>query len=146
MRVLVTGGTGFIGANVVRCLLAHGQEVRALVRGASDLSNLAGLPVELCPGDLRDADAVRRAVKGCARVFHVAADYRFWVPRPEEMWRSNVDGTVHVMDACLAEGVERVVYTSTVGTIGLAALPAPCDETTPLAPGQITSHYKRTKL
>lgn len=143
---LVTGGTGFIGANVVRCLLAHGQEVRALVRPGSDRGNLAGLPVECCEGDLRDPAAVRRAVKGCARVFHVAADYRFWVPDPQEMWRSNVQGTIHVMDACLAEGVERVVYTSTVGTIGLAALPRPCDEGTPLAPGQLTSVYKRTKL
>lgn len=143
---LVTGGTGFIGANVVRALLSHGQEVRALVRAGSSRDNLAGLRVELVEGDLRDAAAVRRAVRGCARVFHVAADYRFWVPDPEEMWRSNVEGTIHVMDACLAEGVERVVHTSTVGTIGLAALPAPCDEATPLAPGQITSLYKRTKL
>lgn len=145
-RALVTGGTGFVGSHVVRCLLAHGQEVRVLVRRSSDRSNLAGLPVELFEGDLRDAAAVRRAVRGCARVFHVAADYRFWVPDPDEMWRSNVEGTVHVMDACLAEGVERVVHTSTVGTIGLAGLPAPCDETTPLLPGQLGSLYKRTKL
>jgi dihydroflavonol-4-reductase len=143
---LVTGATGFVGANLVRCLLAHGQEVRALVRAGSDPSALAGLPVELVEGDLRDAGAVRRAVKGCARVFHVGADYRFWVPDPEEMWRTNVQGTVHVMEACLAEGVERVVHTSTVGTIGLAALPDPCDETTPLLPTQLGSHYKRTKL
>ncbi len=91
-RALVTGGTGFVGSHVARCLLAHGQEVRALVRPGSDRTNLAGLPVELCEGDLRDAASVRRAVKGCARVFHVAADYRFWVPDPEEMWRSNVGG------------------------------------------------------
>jgi dihydroflavonol-4-reductase len=89
---------------------------------------------------------VKRAVRGCRRVFHVGADYRFWARDPREIYRSNVEGTVHVMEACLAAGVERVVYTSTVGTIGLAAHPAPCDETTPMLGGQLTSHYKRSKL
>jgi dihydroflavonol-4-reductase len=145
-RTLVTGGTGFIGANVVRSLLERGEDVRALVRPGSSLANLDGLPIEKASGDLRDADSVRRAVAGCARVYHVAADYRLWARDPRELYRSNVAGTVHVMEACLAEGVERVVYTSTVGTIGLSALPAACDETTPLAPGQLTSHYKRSKL
>src|SRR5919206_2431508 len=145
-KVLVTGATGFIGANVARLLVARGEDVRVLVRETSDRGNVAGLPVEVALGDLRDADSVRRAVRGCARVFHVAADYRFWARDPQELYRSNVDGTVNVLEACLAEGVERVVHTSTVGTIGLAALPAPCDETTPLAPGQLTSHYKRSKL
>ncbi|MFL5300977.1 MAG: hopanoid-associated sugar epimerase [Anaeromyxobacteraceae bacterium] len=145
-KVLVTGATGFIGANVARLLVERGEDVRALVRASSDRGNLAGLPLEVAAGDLRDADAVRRAVKGCARVFHVAADYRFWAKDPRELYASNVLGTRHVMEACLAEGVERVVYTSTVGTIGLAALPAPCDEATPLLEGQLTSHYKRSKL
>jgi dihydroflavonol-4-reductase len=145
-KVLVTGATGFIGANVARLLVERGEDVRALVRASSDRGNLAGLPLEVAAGDLRDADAVRRAVKGCARVFHVAADYRFWAKDPRELYASNVEGTRHVMEACLAEGVERVVYTSTVGTIGLGALPAPCDETTPLLDGQLTSHYKRSKL
>ncbi|MFL5271637.1 MAG: hopanoid-associated sugar epimerase [Anaeromyxobacteraceae bacterium] len=145
-KVLVTGATGFIGANVARLLVERGEDVRALVRASSDRGNLAGLPLEVAAGDLRDSDAVRRAVKGCARVFHVAADYRFWAKDPRELYASNVLGTRHVMEACLAEGVERVVYTSTVGTIGLAALPAPCDEATPLLEGQLTSHYKRSKL
>jgi dihydroflavonol-4-reductase len=145
-RTLVTGGTGFIGSNVVRRLLARGQDVRVLVRAGSDLANLEGLPVEKVPGDLRDAGSVRRAVAGCARVYHVAADYRLWARHPGELYASNVAGTAHVMEACLAEGVERVVYTSTVGTIGLSGLPAACDENTPLAPGQLTSHYKRSKL
>ncbi|BDG02218.1 hopanoid-associated sugar epimerase [Anaeromyxobacter oryzae] len=145
-RVLVTGASGFIGANVARVLLEHGDEVRALVRAASDRSNVADLPVEVVEGDLRDADAVRRAVRGCVRVFHVAADYRFWARDPQELYESNVRGTVNVLDACLAHGVERVVHTSTVGTIGLSGLPRPCDEATPLAPGQLTSHYKRSKL
>jgi len=142
---LVTGATGFVGANVARALLAHGERVRALVRPTSDATNLAGLDVELATGDLRDEASVRRAVRGCRRVFHVAADYRFWARDPRELYESNVRGTVNVMEACLAEGVERVVHTSTVGTIGLSALPSPCDEQTPLAPGQLTSHYKRSK-
>lgn len=145
-KVLVTGATGFVGANVARVLVQHGEEVRALVRETSDRRNLEGVPVEWAPGDLRDPDAVRRAVAGCSRVYHVAADYRLWARDPRELYDSNVRGTVNVMDACLAEGVERVVYTSTVGTVGLSALPAPCDEETPVAPGQFTSHYKRSKL
>jgi dihydroflavonol-4-reductase len=145
-RTLVTGGTGFIGANVVRALVSRGEDVRALVRPGSSLGNLEGLRIETVPGDLRDRESVRRAVAGCARVFHVAADYRLWARDPGELYRTNVEGTVHVMEACLAESVERVVYTSTVGTIGLSGLPAPCDEVTPLAPGQVTSHYKRSKL
>lgn len=145
-KVLVTGATGFIGSNVARLLSERGEPVRALVRSTSDRRNLAGLDVELVVGDLRDPEAVERAVRGCRRVFHVGADYRFWARDPAEIYRSNVEGTIHVMEACLAAGVERVVYTSTVGTIGLAALPAPCDETTPLLEGQLTSHYKRSKL
>ncbi|HET7755025.1 MAG TPA: hopanoid-associated sugar epimerase [Anaeromyxobacteraceae bacterium] len=145
-RALVTGGTGFVGANVVRVLLTHGVEVRALVRSGSDRTNLDGLGIEIVEGDLRDADAVRRAVRDCDRVFHVAADYRLWARDPRELYETNVKGTANVMDACRAEGVERVVHTSTVGTIGLASLPDACDESTPIAPGQITSHYKRSKL
>ncbi len=145
-KVLVTGATGFIGANVTRLLVERGEDVRVLVRATSDRSNVMGLPVEVVVGDLRDAAAVRSAVRGCRRVFHLAADYRFWARDPREIYRSNVEGTINVVDACLAEGVERVVYTSTVGTIGLAALPAPCDEATPLLDGQLTSHYKRSKL
>ncbi len=144
--VLVTGATGFVGANVARVLLAHGERVRALVRPTSDPTNLAGLDVELATGDLRNEESVRRAVRGCRRVFHVAADYRFWARDPQELYESNVRGTISVMEACLAEGVERVVYTSTVGTIGLSSLPTPCDERTPHAPGQLTSHYKRSKM
>jgi dihydroflavonol-4-reductase len=145
-RILVTGATGFVGANVARLLLERGADVRVLVRACSDRRNVDGLDVEVVEGDLRDAEAVRRAVRGCRRVFHVAADYRFWARDPRELYESNVGGTVNVMEACLAEGVERVVHTSTVGTVGLAALPSPCDEQTPLTPGQLTSHYKRSKL
>jgi dihydroflavonol-4-reductase len=145
-KVLVTGATGFIGANIARLLLERGDDVRALVRATSDRGNVEGLPIEVALGDLRDPGAVRRAVQGCDRVFHVAADYRFWARDPAELYASNVEGTRNVTEACLAEGVERVVYTSTVGTIGLSALPVPCDESTPLLDGQLTSHYKRSKL
>jgi dihydroflavonol-4-reductase len=145
-KVLVTGATGFVGANVVRALLERGADVRVLVRPTSDRRNLADLPLEVAVGDLRDAESTRRAVQGCRRVFHVAADYRFWARDPREIYESNVRGTRHVLEACLESAVDRVVYTSTVGTIGLSALPAPCDETTPLLEGQLTSHYKRSKL
>ena len=145
-KVLVTGATGFIGANVTRLLSERGADVRVLVRPTSDRRNLAGLEVEAVEGDLRDPESVRRSVRGCRQVFHVGADYRFWARDPREIYRSNVEGTTHVMEACLSAGVERVVYTSTVGTIGLAAHPAPCDEMTRMLGGQLTSHYKRSKL
>src|SRR5512146_1524447 len=138
-KVLVTGASGFVGANVVRVLVEHGDDVRALVRPESDRRTLAGLPIQLVEGDLRDAPAVRRAVDGCGRVYHVAADYRFWARDPTELYESNVLGTANVLEACVAAGVERVVHTSTVGTIGLPAGGGIGDETTPLAPGQLTS-------
>jgi dihydroflavonol-4-reductase len=145
-RVLVTGANGFVGANVVRALLGHGEEVRAFVRPGSDRRSLVDLPIEIAEGDLRDPSSVRRAVAGCARVYHVAADYRLWARDPRELHETNVQGTIHVLDACLAQGVERVVHCSTVGTIGLSALPGPCDERTPLARDQIHGAYKRSKL
>ena len=101
-------------------------------------------------GDLRDADAVLRAVRGCDEVYHVAAEYSFWSRQPDEVYRSNVDGTTHVMDACLRSSVRRVVYTSTVGTIGLAPVDGNTlgerDEQSPLAVGQVSGHYKRSKF
>jgi dihydroflavonol-4-reductase len=148
-RALVTGATGFIGANVARVLVERGRSVRALVRATSDRGNLDGLDVEVADGDLRDADAVSAAVRGCGEVYHVAAEYTFWSKRPEEIFESNVVGTRNVLEACLRHGAERVVYTSTVGTIGLggdAAASTPHDEESPVAPSQFTGHYKRSKL
>src|SRR5512146_2338047 len=113
--VLVTGGTGFVGAHVVRALLRRGEAVRCLVRPASRGRNLASLDVERIPGDLADAPSVRAAMRGCDVVFHCAADYRLGAPRPEELYRSNVLGTRNVLAAAAELGVRRVVYTSTVG-------------------------------
>src|ERR1700681_2766550 len=119
--ILVTGATGFIGWHVARELLERGQRVRALVRdparSAKALAELAG--IETVPGDLRDEASLAKAVAGCGAVYHVAADYRLWAPRPEEMYRSNVDGTRSLLAAARKAGVERCVYTSTVGCIGM---------------------------
>lgn len=145
-RVLVTGATGFIGANVARVLLERGYRVRVLVRPSSDLGNIENLDVEIVTGDLRDALSVHAAVAGCDEVYHVAAEYNFWSPDPSQTYKSNVEGTRHVMEAALQCGVRRVVYTSTVGTMGLADQPLACDENTPMTNGQLTSHYKRSKL
>ena len=120
-RALVTGATGFIGANVARVLHERGRSVRALVRASSDRRNLDGLDLEIAEGDLRDAGAVSAAVRGCDEVYHVAAEYTFWSKRPEEIFESNVVGTRNMLEACLHHGTQRVVYTSTVGTIGLGA-------------------------
>jgi dihydroflavonol-4-reductase len=131
-------------------LSEHGRTVRTLVRASSDRANLHGLDLEVFDGDLRDAAAVLRAVRGCDEVYHVAAEYSFWSQRPDDVYRSNVDGTTHVMDACLKSSVRRVVYTSTVGTIGLAPVAgnalAERDEQSALALGQLSGHYKRSKF
>jgi dihydroflavonol-4-reductase len=147
-RALVTGATGFLGASVARVLLERGRDVRLLVRPTSDCSNIAGLDVEIHVGDLRDAAAVSAAVARCGEVYHVGAEYRFWSEHATPMYESNVGGTANVMEACLEHDVERVVYTSTVGTIGLGAVGpmGACDERSPMAPGQISGHYKRSKL
>ena len=152
-RVLITGATGFVGANVARALVESGRAVRALVRESSDRGSLAGLDLELVRGDLRDPSAVNDAVRGCEEVYHVAAEYSFWSSNPEEMYRSNVEGTRHVMESSLRHGVRRVVYTSTVGTIGLAPAAegsggelAARDEETPLVDGQLAGHYKQSKF
>ena len=129
-RVLVTGGAGFVGSSVVRAALDRGAEVVALVEPGGDTANLDGLDVEIVSGDLRDPVAVDRAVAGCDIVFHVAALYRFWAPDPAAFYDINVTGTRHVLDAARSHGVARVVYTSTVGTLGLtgATTDAPVDE------------------
>ena len=142
---LVTGGTGFVGAAVVRRLLAAGHRLRALVRKGSDRRNLEGLPVELHEGDLCDPRSLATAVHGCRFLFHVAADYRLWCPRPRDLYAANVDGTRALLLAAAAAGVERVVYTSSVATLGLNADRTPADEQTPTSLPQMIGHYKRSK-
>lgn len=146
-RALVTGATGFIGASVARALLERGRDVRLLVRETSDRGNIDGLDAEICLGDLRDPVAVSSAVAGCDEVYHVAAEYTLWSSDSSSLYESNVRGTANVMDACLAHDVARVVYTSTVGTIGLAGgHELAHDEENPVADGQFCGHYKRSKL
>jgi dihydroflavonol-4-reductase len=150
-RALLTGASGFVGANVARALLAHGREVRALLRPSSDRRNLptraeGGDGLEVWEADLRDRERVLGAVKGCDEVFHVAADYRYWARDYDALRASNVEGTRNLLDGAVAAGVRRFVHTSTVGTIGLSAQPSPCDEETPHGEARPPSHYKRSKL
>ncbi len=146
MTTLVTGSTGFVGAAVVRHLLAAGDTVRVLVRRSSDRRNIDGLDVEVAEGDLTDAASLARAVTGCQALFHVAADYRIWVPDPDSIYRVNVDGTRHLMLAALDAGVQRVVYTSSVATLGLHRDGQPADESTPVTLDDMIGHYKRSKF
>src|ERR1700752_4447659 len=116
---LVTGATGFVGSAVARALLDGGHHVRVLARPGSDRRNVADLPVEIVEGSLEDAPSLARAVAGCRYLFHVAADYRLWVPDPTAMFRVNVEGTRELMLAALGAWVERIVYTSSVATLGI---------------------------
>ena len=139
---LVTGASGFLGWHVARILIERGQRVRALVRPGSRAD---GLDVEIATGDLRDAASLERAVSGCGLLFHVAADYRLWAKDPRELYRSNVDGTRNLLAAAREAGVERVVYTSTVGCIGIPH-DAVGDETTPVSLEDMAGDYKRSKF
>ena len=141
--VLVTGASGFLGWHVARNLLSKGLSVRALVRPASQLKELDG--VERHTGDLRDPDSLLRAVAGCSLLFHVAADYRLWARDAQEMYRSNVDGTRNVLSAARRAGVERIVYTSTVGCIGMPDGELGNEET-PVSLNDMTGTYKRSKF
>jgi len=139
---LVTGATGFIGWHVARKLLTRGHTVRALVRPTSKVREL---DLEAVSGDLRDSDSLERAVKGCGLVFHVAADYRLWAKDPSELYRSNVEGTRNLLTAARAAGVDRVVYTSTVGCIGIRK-DQPGSEDVEVRLEQMTGAYKRSKF
>ena len=143
---LVTGGTGFVGANVVRELLAQRRSVRVLARPRGDRRALAGLDVEICEGDLLDSASVRRAVKGVNLVFHVAADYRLWARDPEDLHRVNVGGTRAVLEAAGEAGVSRVVYTSTVGALGIPEDGGPGTEETPVSLRDMVGPYKASKF
>jgi dihydroflavonol-4-reductase len=146
MTSLVTGANGFVGAAVVRALVAEGEAVRALVREGSNTVNLDALPIEIVHGDITDGDSMRRASSGCATVFHVAADYRLWVPDPERMYATNVEGSVNVLRAAAAAGVERMVYTSSVAVLGINSDRSPADEATPVSVDDMVGPYKRSKF
>ena len=146
MKALVTGGTGFVGSAVARRLLAGGHAVRALARPGGDRRNLEGLAVEVVDGDLRDPRSFAPALAGCAALFHVAADYRLWTPEPDALYATNVDGTRALIEAATAAGVERIVYTSSVATLGLFPDGAPADEDAPAALADMIGHYKRSKF
>ena len=145
MTTLITGANGFVGSALVRLLLQQGHEVRALVRAGSDRRNLEQLDVTPVEGDLTDAASLRRAVSGCSYLFHVAADYRLWIPDPERMYRTNVDGTRDLFRQAADAGVSRMVYTSSVATLGINRDRTPADETTPVSLGDMIGHYKRSK-
>jgi dihydroflavonol-4-reductase len=145
MKALVTGSTGFIGAAVARCLLERGWDVRVLVRRDSDLGNLQGLKVEQAYGDLRDAASLRQALTGCRQLYHVAAHYALWAPDPQIFYDINVTGTRNLMEVARDVGVERIVYTSTIGAIGLPPGGGPGTEETPRSLAQMSGHYKRSK-
>ncbi len=146
VRAFVTGASGFVGGAVVRRLLAEGHTVRALVRPASDTRLLDGLPLERIVGDLGNLDVLRRAAAGCDWVFHVAALYAFWGYPWQAFYAANVEGTRHVLTAAQESGARRVVYTSSIATLGLRPDRGPADEDTPSNLADMIGHYKRSKF
>jgi|SoiMethySBSTD1v2_1073268.scaffolds.fasta_scaffold417362_2 dihydroflavonol-4-reductase len=146
MTTLLTGATGFIGAAVLRCLVKAGHNVRALVRPNSDRRNLNGIDCEIVTGDLLDSASLRRAVRGCETLFHVAADYRLWVPDAEKMHRTNVQGTVDLFRASVTAGVTRIVYTSSVATLRLNNAGVPADEQSRAVLDDMIGAYKQSKF
>jgi dihydroflavonol-4-reductase len=164
LKAFVTGATGFLGSHVARVLAEQGAELRLLVRPTSDLRNLEGLNADRVIGDLRDPASMEKVLSGCDALFHVAADYRLWVRDPDEMYRSNVEGTRSLLDAARKQGVRRIVYTSSVATMGFIAKHGTAelqsawtgesarphtstvtDEESPVALADMIGHYKRSK-
>lgn len=146
MKAFVTGATGFIGASIVRELLKDGGEVRVLARPGSDRGNLQGLDVEIWEGDLSDRGLLIRGLSGCRTLFHAAADYRLWTRSPAAMYDVNVGGTHTILSAALSAGVEKVVYTSSVGTLGNPGDGTPGNEKTPVELSQMVGDYKKSKF
>lgn len=142
----MTGATGFVGGALARALAARGVAPRLLVRANSDPTNIAQIPGERVVGDLTDPASLARAVAGCRQVFHVAADYRIWVPDPAAMLRANVDGSAALVRAAQAADVERIVYCSSVAALGLTGTDHPADETTPVDESRIVGTYKLSKF
>ena len=146
MKCFVTGATGFLGSQVARQLLARGAELRLLVRPTSRLDNVADLAAERVTGDLRHVESLRHGMAGCEFVFHVAADYRLWARDRNELYQSNVEGTHNILQAARDSGVRRVVYTSSVATMGFGNNGRLTDESSPVALEDMIGDYKRSKF
>jgi dihydroflavonol-4-reductase len=146
MLAFVTGATGFVGSHVARVLAEQGADLRLLIRSGGDLRNVQGLKADRVIGDLRDPASIEKAMVGCDVVFHVAADYRLWVRDPEQMYRANVEGTRAVLAAARKNRVRRVVYTSSVATMGFTSNGRPADEDSPVSLDLMIGHYKRSKF
>ncbi|MGI8771945.1 MAG: hopanoid-associated sugar epimerase [Acidobacteriaceae bacterium] len=146
MRVFLTGATGFVGSHVARAFAAQGADLRLLVRATSRLDNLEGLVAEAAVGDLAQPETLRSALRGCDALVHVAADYRLWVPDPAAMYRANVEGTKALLQLAREENVARVVYTSSVATMGFRSDGTIVNEDTPVSLAQMIGHYKRSKF
>jgi dihydroflavonol-4-reductase len=145
LKVFVTGATGFVGSHVAQELSRHGADLRILVRSSSKLANLEGIHAETVVGDLLQVDALRSALTGCDAVMHVAADYRLWVTDPQKMHATNVTGTHELLRLAREQRVPRVVYTSSVATMGFFSDGRLCDEATPVSLSNMIGHYKRSK-
>ncbi len=146
MLAFVTGASGFLGSHVAKVLGEQGASLRLLVRASSNLKNLQGLNADTVTGDLRDPASLEKALAGCDTVFHVAADYRLWVRDPQQMYRANVEGTRALLDAARKNAVQRVVYTSSVATIGFTSNGHTADEDSPVSLDDMIGHYKRSKF
>ncbi len=146
MKAFVTGATGFVGSHVARVLAEKGAELRLLVRSTSNLKNIEGLNAERVVGDLRDPQSLETAMSGCDAVFHVAADYRLWVRDPDQMYRANVEGTRALLNAARKSGVRRVVFTSSVATMGFTSNGSVADESSPVSLDNMIGPYKRSKF
>lgn len=146
VRVFITGATGFVGGHVARQYATWGASLRLLTRQTSRLDSLSGINAEMVKGDLRESEKLRSALTGCDALVHVAADYRLWVRDPEQMYAANVDGTRELLKLAREVGIQRVVYTSSVATMGFKADGTIVNEDTPVALSDMIGHYKRSKF
>jgi dihydroflavonol-4-reductase len=146
VRALVTGASGFVGSAIARALCQAGWQVRALVRAGSDRRNLEPLPVETVRGDITDGPSLDAALRDCDALFHAAADYRLWTPEPQRLYHTNVEGTRNVLEAARRARIARIVYTSSVATVGLPRDGSPGTEATPVGLAAMIGHYKRSKF
>ena len=146
MKTLLTGATGFLGSAVLRQLVDDGQNVRVLARPNGARRNISGVKCEIVEGDLNDPESLKAAADGCDALYHVAADYRIWAPDPSELYRTNDQGTVALFRAAAEAGVARMIYTSSVATLGIHSDGTPSNEDTPVSRSDMVGHYKRSKF